>query len=372
MILPGFLGPSARSRAYTLDNERTVNLYPELREKGNPKSGMALLPVPCCVATYSLPAGPIRDIYSQDGECWAVAGTAFCELFANGAYIVRGTVAADAYPATISSNGQNGHQLFITSGGLGYIYDLITKDIEQITDDGFPYPVASGGFVASSFVVLQRSTNKFYFSALNNGLVWSGLDVAQTSLTADDKIGMTINHGEVWLWGTQRSEIWVPQVGGSSAFAPIPGTIIESGTIAGFSPSRLDNTIYLLGGDERGANIAYRMNGYTPERVSTHAIETYLNSLPGGTSGALSWTYQEEGHAFYVLQVPNADTTLVYDVATDLWHQRALWDTDLIRDVPDYGRCHTFVWGRHLVGDQYSGTVFVQRLDASQDVEVAA
>lgn len=371
MKLPGFLGPSNKSRAYTFDNERTVNKYPELRDAGSPKSGIALLNAPCMQARYALPAGPVRAIFAQDGECWAIGGTAFCELFNNDTYIVRGEVAADGYPASISSNGQNGHQLFVTSGGYGYIYDLITKEIDLITADGFPYPVAKGDFVASSFVALERSTNKFYFSALNDGTSWAGLDVAQTSLTADDKTGMIVNHGEVWLLGTQRSEIWVPQGSGNNVFAPIPGTIIESGIAAPWSVQLLDNTIFYVTGSERGAGQVVRMDGYTPKIISTHAISTYLNRL-SQVSNAIAWTYEEEGHAFYLLYCPAAETTLVYDVSTDLWHERALWDDHLIRWEPDYGRCHAFVWGRHLVGARNSGAVYEQRLDLYQDLELVA
>lgn len=371
-VLPGFLGPSNRSHAYTFDNERTVNLYPEIKDKGTPKSGMTLIKVPGMQPFVSLPAGPVRAIYHQDGECWAIGGTAFCEIFPNRNYIVRGTVAADSYPATISSNGQNGHQLFVTSGGYGYIYDLITKEIEQITDDGFPYPVAMGDFVNSSFLALQRSSNKVFYSDLLDGTSWSGLNFFQTSLTADDKPAMVVNHGDIWLFGTQRSEIWVGD--GSNGFAPIPGTIVESGIIAPWSVQRLDNTVYYLSGDERGNNQVVRIaGGYTPEIVSTYAISTYLNALgPNATNDAMAWTYSEENHAFYVLYVPSAETTLVYDVSTDLWHERALWDDDLMRFIPDFGRCHAFAFGKHLVGDRGSGTVFHQSLEYQQDLVVDA
>ena len=42
-------------------------------------------------------------------------------------------------------------------------------------------------------------------------------------------------------------------------------------------------------------------------------------------SDALAYTYQQDGHAFYVLIFPTANTTWVYDVATNAWHERASW-----------------------------------------------
>lgn len=362
MILPGFVGPSNTSRARSFDCEDTINLYLERRDAGSPKAEWALLGCPGMLPTYRLPAGPVRALFYQDGRCFAIGGTAFCELFPNRTYIVRGTVALDAYPATISSNGSNGFQVFVTSGGYGYIFDLEDNTFVAITDDGFPFPVVMGGFIASSFVALKRASNTFQYSDLNDGLVWDALNVAQTSLTADHKTALAINHGELWLYGTQRSEIWVPQAGGTDPFAPLSGTIIEHGIIAPWSAQRLDNTLLWVGGDERGDNIVFRANGYTPQRVSTFAVETYLNQLPT-TANAIGWTYQEEGHAFYLLYLPAADETLCYDVSTDSWHKRAIWDTDLIRWRPHLGRCHAFAFGKHLVGDRTSGTVYQMRLD---------
>jgi hypothetical protein len=40
-------------------------------------------------------------------------------------------------------------------------------------------------------------------------------------------------------------------------------------------------------------------------------------------SDATGYTYQQDGHSFYVLNFPTADTTWVYDVATGAWHERA-------------------------------------------------
>lgn len=372
MNLKGFIGPSARSRSHSFNVEATYNLYLELKEAGSPKSGAALFGVPGCEPWYQLPAGPVRALFTQNGRTFAIGGNAFCELYPNRTFLVRGQVAIDAFPASFASSGNNSDELMITSGGYGYAFDLAFNDFEQITDDGFPYPVTRCGFVGSSFLALQAHTNRVYYSDLNDVTSWSGINFFQTSLTTDDKPAMIVNHGEIWLPGTQRSEIWAPTDGSNTPFQPIGGTVVEQGIIAPWSLDRLDNTIFWLGGDERGANVVFRMNGYTPERVSTFAVETYLNQLQT-TTNAIAWTYQEEGHAFYLLYLPAADTTLCYDVSTDSWTQRALWDPDLIRWTPYVGRCHTFAFNStHLIGDIASGAVYKQSLDLQDFTVIAA
>ena len=66
----------------------------------------------------------------------------------------------------------------------------------------------------------------------------------------------------------------------------------------------------------------------------------------------ICWSYQDRGHAFVVLVHPGAETTWVYDVATQSWHERALWDPAALVWTPHLARCHTFAFDRHLVGDR--------------------
>jgi hypothetical protein len=372
MILPGFLGPYGRSRALAFDVEATYNLFAEPRAAGTPKSDLALIKRPGLQPRYLLPGSPIRAIFSQDGRTFAIGGNAFCELYPNDTFVIRGTVAKDAYPATITSNGQNGFQLFIVSGGLGYIFNLVTSAFGQIASGGFVTPAAMGAFSDSYFISLKRNSNQFNLSALNDGTTWSALDFARTSDTSDNKTSLIVNHSELWLFGTQRTEVWVNvgNTAGGFPYQPIPGTLIEHGIIAPWSAQRLDNTILWLGGDERGANIVFRANGYTPERISTFAVETYLNSV-STTTDAIGWTFQMEGHAFYLLYVPSADETLVYDVSTNEWFLWALWDDARINWIPHVGRCHAFAFSKHLVGDRSSGVVYEQSLDYLTD-EIAA
>jgi hypothetical protein len=229
--------------------------------------------------------------------------------------------------------------------------------------------VAQVVFLNSRFIVRVLNTNLFHYSALLDGLDWNGLDFFRTSITADNKPSMIANHSNLWLFGTQRTEVWQNVGNVNTPFEPIPGAVIEHGIRAPWSAQRLDNTILWVGGDERGSNIVFRANGYTPERVSTNAVERYLDDLPS-ISSAVGFTYQQEGHAFYLLYVPNAETTLCYDVSTNLWHERAVWDVRLLRWFPMWARTHMFAFNRHLVGDYHSATIYSLELDYYLDTSL--
>jgi hypothetical protein len=84
----------------------------------------------------------------------------------------------------------------------------------------------------------------------------------------------------------------------------------------------MDNQIYWLGKDARGQGMVFRASGYIGQRVSTHAIEWQMQEY-ANIGDAVGYTYQQDGHSFYVLNFPTANTTWVFDAATGAWHERA-------------------------------------------------
>ena len=117
MEYPGFLGPAYQAAAYMADNERCVNLFAEPVESPRGATPGALLQTPGFSTLVTVSQSPIRGIFSQSGRVFFVAGFAFYEMIGGVATALMGTVVQDANPVTFCSNGDAGHQLFITSGG---------------------------------------------------------------------------------------------------------------------------------------------------------------------------------------------------------------------------------------------------------------
>jgi hypothetical protein len=372
---PGFIGGSNRVRSVNVNGERTINWLPEAAP-GTPKVPLWLSPTPGTLPFAVLNAGPVRALQSMDGRAFAVGGTGFYELFAGGAVTLHGLVDDDANSACISSNGSNGFQLLITSGGENWIFDLVTNTLEllNVLNPGPATPTQMSLFSDGYFIALRKSSNEFQLSALYNGLSWDPLDVFQVSTVADQLVAIVENHRDLWLFGSQTTSVW-SNTGGDVVYEPIPGVKIDQGCAAGFSAVRVDNTILWLGQGEAGARMVWRANGYTPQRVSTHAVEFALGKAPR-VDDAVAWSYQDEGHTFYALYVPSLatirgfGTTWVFDVATEEWHERALWDSTALDWQPHPGRCHTYAFGKHLIGDRASPAIYDLRLDLANDTLV--
>jgi hypothetical protein len=105
------------------------------------------------------------------------------------------------------------------------------------------------------------------------------------------------------------------------------GAFIQHGCAAKYSVAQMGDALFWLSQDKQGGNVVLKGQGYQAERISTHAIEVAIASY-AVKSDAIGYTYQQEGHQFYVLTFPTADRTWVYDLVTGEWHERVWLDSD--------------------------------------------
>jgi len=322
--------------------QRCVNLFPEVGAPGS-KVPIALLGTPGLTTYAVVGSGPIRGMIAMAGFLFVISGDRLIRLSINGDELDLGFIQGRA---TVKL-AQNGDQVMIVSGpGTSDSYIATTTTLTQITDIDFP-GASDVDFIDGYFVASRPDTNEFYISALYDGLTWDPLDFARAEGQPDNIVGVVVDHREIWLMCEDTIEVWYNSGNVDFPFERASGTFIQRGLAARDSIAQIDNTLFWVGND----GIVYRANGYSPQRVSTHAIEEeILQSI--GTSDLISFGYSQKGHAQYVLKKPNR-FTFVYDVATGLWHERCSCAR------ADY-KVSTFeqTFDRLLAGDDVSGNVY--------------
>lgn len=257
----------------------------------------------------------------------------------------------------------NGFQLAICDGAFVYILTYATDVFAKVTDPDLPLAGAID-FVDGYFVINEVDTGKFYISGLYDGTSWDALDFASAE-SSPDKLARAVNFvGQLGLFGNDTLEIW--RNTGDSVF---PFQRISGSTpIGSRSPNTIisiDTSVYWVGHNSQGGGIVYKAQGFTPVRISTDAIEKILQAVTD-QSALYSWTYQQEGHAFLVISGGNLETSLVYDLTTQMWHERAY-----LEDDGTYGQhrgaCAVHVFNKILVGDRENGNIYSMSLDVFSD-----
>jgi hypothetical protein len=354
-------GQSYEAISKALSNERCINLIPQVvppPPQSHARNTLIFYGTPGLLTKYTVGVGPIRGSCFSNGRCFVVSGNKLFELFADLTYLDRGTVANDQKTVWVVSNR---FQLAIVSHESTYIYDLATNTLVDVD-----VPLTQVRFADGYFIGLTPASQMIRISGQYDGITWDPLDFASAEGDPDDIVSIIADHREIWTLGAESIEVWADSGAQAFPFERIPGALIEQGCAAAASPLKADNSLFWLGSDTRGNGIFWRATGYTPQRVSTHAIEFQLSKMTT-IADAIGYSYQDQGHTFCIWTFPIGDRTFVYDCSTQLWHERAEWVSTTAKWHRHKSQTHCFAFGMHLVGAYDSGIVYDQSVDYFSD-----
>ncbi len=352
------LGSSYVARSVNAADSRMVNLFPEVVPDGGKEPaflqrafGLRL------VATVG--EGPIRGMWKFGDFLYVASGGKLYRADSNFAVTELGLINGSG-PVSMTDNGT---QLFVACNPDAFIYNSSTGAFAQIADPDFPGAVTVG-YLDGYFVFNEPNSQRFWVTSLNDGSAVDPLDFASAEGNPDNVVSLMVDHREVWLFGNNTIEVWYNAGTADFPLQRIQGAFMETGCLAPYSVAKLDNSVFWLGSDARGNGIVYRNNGYNAARVSTHAVEWQIQQY-GVLNDAIGYSYQQDGHSFYVLTFPTAQATWVFDVSTGAWHERAAWNGVEFRR--HRSNCQANFAGEVLVGDWESGSVYAFDPDVHDD-----
>lgn len=368
----GLVGPSYQEWSLPFDAQRTVNLYPVVDQSGKEVAALygtpGLTEFADVTLTGEAASGASRGMFTAaNGRCFSVNSNRVYEISSAGVDSTIGLMGNISNsieltdPVTIDENGQ---QLVVCDGQDLWVYTYATNAFAKVTDADFP-GAATVCFMDGFFCFNDPDSGQFYISALYDGTSVDALDFATAESSPDDLVRVIKCGSILFLMGKNTIEPWANQGGGDFPFARIDGGVMDVGCAAAHSVAILDNSLFWLGSDRRGSGVVYRVQGMTPQRISTHAIELILSRVTD-LSSIRGYSYQKNGHLFYVMTGGGLLTTLVYDVSTGQWHERAY-----LNDSGEYecqlGVTCTFAFGKHLVGDRLSNKIYEMHEDIYSD-----
>ena len=356
------LGSSYVARSVNAADSRMVNLYPEAIPEGGKEAGfLTRAPGLRLLTTVDNVdgSGYIRGLWQFGGYGYCVRGPKLYRIASDWTWTLIGNVSGTG-PVSMADNGT---QLFIACNPNGFIYNATTQVLQQITDIDFPGAVTVG-YLDGYFVFNEPNSQRLWITQLLDGLSVDPLDFASAEGSPDGLVSLIVDHRELWLFGTNSVEVWYNSGDADFPLTRIQGAYNEIGCLAPYSVAKMDNSVFWLGSDARGRGIVYRANGYQGQRVSTHAVEWQIQQYPT-LSDAVAYTYQQDGHMFYVINFPDADTTWVYDAATGLWHERAAFIEGLFRR--HWGNCQMAFGDEVVIGDYQNGNLYAFDMDYYTD-----
>ena len=357
----GFCGASYSSVSQNADAQTCRNFVLEKVESDLGKGPFLLTDREGMFNFCNVAGDAVRGIFwadvSDPGRCFAVIDSVLYEISTAGVATPLLGVSNDNLPVTWALNA-TATQVAVCSGGIIYVITLATTTVAAVPPATFSQgPVAMIEWCDDFCIALIANSNIFFNSAPDDLSSWPGANANQVSVQVGNIRSIKADGRKLALLGRSRGIAYYNTGAATTPFSPIPGGDVQSGIGATFSMMLLDNTWFWLDQDERGAGIFRKFQSGSAIRLSNHAIETHWASF-SRIDDCIGFPYQNNGHSFAVLYFPTANETWAYDVATGLWAERDFWDAGSGTSTAYRARCHSYAFGKHLVGDWNSGNIY--------------
>ena len=361
----GFVGPSYEAPSIYQDAQECINFYPEIDPLKQPGSRgvVALYPTPGLTQIIQPEVGPVRAMRNLSGNSilLVVINASVYKVTTSYTYTLVGTLTTTTGFVSISDNitSANGLTAYIVDGPNRYTWIANSNTFAVLPSSDGPWQGASVVDVCDNYNIYNDVNTQNWActdlgSSLSTNAYYGTKDAAP-----DPIVTLIANHRQVYLLGQQTTEVWV-DVGNvitgiiSFPFQRIQGTMMQHGCAAIGSVAQFAEMFMFVSKDNRGQGIIGVVQGYTFTRISTHAVEqTLLNQT---ISDAIAYTYQLEGHEFYVVNFPSANITWVYDLASQMWHKWLSWDG--VQYNRHRSNCGAFFNNSYLVGDYANGNIY--------------
>jgi hypothetical protein len=360
----GLAGAFFTPQSLIADNQRLVNLYPEVIESGAGRSGaqLYLLGTPGLKTLWNVAHSPARGMITiprfetNRERVFAVYGHTLHELLTDGSVRERGDVQDSSRRAYFA---WNGNQLAVTSGERLYIVDLQADTLAGPILDTEGDVVSAGSVVQIDgyFLTHVPGTQQIRFSAINDGTVWDPLDVVEASAEPDRVTRLMAVHKELWALGDQTLQPFIDTGDPDAPWQPVQSGVIQQGVASPDAAVSLDNGILFLGRDpERGGPTAWRTQGYSVQQISSKAIDHVFSGYsPNAVEQAWGFAFVDDGHPVWHLNFihPDVNRTWRYDASLPMpfaWYEVGDWNPATADFDAHLGIVHTFGFGKHIVG----------------------
>lgn len=320
-------GVSLESRtASTAKDSRLVNAYVETVDQ-EVQEVVKRPGTTSFTLTPAIPSGTAYGLQSFNGKLYAGVGGKLYEVTSGGASTDKGAIATGQLSFNITSQTP---YLFLHNGSAGWTLNGSTGTLATITDLDFPpnqtpaLPLAVGSVYLDDMVFVMTTSGRIYNSAIEDPTTWGALDYISKIAEPDGGVALAKHLNFIVAWGTWSGEFFYNA--GHATGSPLDRSSsykMDIGCASGQSVVEFTQTVGWIGQSRETGRGVYLFNGVTPEKISTPAIERYLNASTLANVDAYAITI--DGHTFYILTLQDLNITLACDVVEKRWYQ---WGND--------------------------------------------
>jgi hypothetical protein len=196
---------------------------------------------------------------------------------------------------------------------------------------GFPSPHVPSPTTLDGYIFLPEVDSvDIYGSDTTYPFSWGALNFAAAENFSDKVVGLTRQNNFVVAFGEKSTEFFYNYAKANkedefdTPLERYESILMQVGTLCKDSFVGSEKLLVFVGESDLGGRSVWRVDGTSAKEVSTEYIEKFID-LESSTSGVTSYGLRIIGHILFVLNLPTANKTFVYDLEENMWTE---WQYD--------------------------------------------
>jgi hypothetical protein len=203
---------------------------------------------------------------------------------------------------------------WVTDGGGAFTR---INDVDFPPNLGTPRTLTGPAVALDGYVFVMDTTSRIYNSDLNSITSWTSTGYIDAQEYPDKGVALARMNNMIVAFCGQSIQFF--QNAGNATGSPLSRVVGATKRIGGYAnPLNVGDFLYFLGVEDNSVNV-YRMSGTTPQRISSPAIEKYLDAtIAAGSSFFIAGTMNLHGMDHVVIGSRSA-TSICYCIQTGIW-----------------------------------------------------
>jgi hypothetical protein len=263
------------------------------------------------------------------------------------------------------TNGLDGsaNDILIMGNGGKMVYYDGTNNTDFINDQSATAPTQTYSPTWLDGYVLADTSGRgvVAFCEVNDAFDWPAINIFSAETRADAIQYLEQRWREITIFGKETIDIFYND--GVSPFIRLDGAYSESGTSARHSVLNMEGTWLFLDDKHRISTLI----GREVRPIST-AFDDELRDLEV-VDDSVAMGIDMGTRRYYVLKMPSAEKTYVYDMSVKQMAEWGKWNTDIGIYEKFVGHTHAYAkdWGLHLIGHESNGKIYKLSNDVYTD-----
>ena len=269
--------------------------------------------------------GVARGILFEEtvGKVYMVLGTTLCYWNGTSVVTLQTGIANNPNPVGFTAHLTTSVSVIMVTGTTGYVINVSTDAVTQITDPDFPNPHLPFPISMDGYLFLAKSSSAdIYNSDLDDPLAWDPSNFITAEMYPDNIIALTKNNNYLVAVGTGSMEYFYDI--GNATGSPLQrndSAVQQMGTTAPYSLVQTEKEVVLVATTANGGRTVWVVEGFGATEIGFPPVNEQINNVSTTIASVNAFCIRVGGHKFYVLRFPTLNRSWAYDFDTKLWSE---------------------------------------------------